>query len=86
MINYTSKVSKATSKSDTSTRVIIPQGIKKLLGINPGDTIEWIVSIENSDVKVQVRKYNETKEWVKIFSKIIYNIVSKNKIGYYKKI
>ena len=56
MITYKSKVSKATSNSDTSTRVIIPQGIRRLLEINPGDSIEWIVTFNNSEVNVQIKK------------------------------
>ena len=59
MITYKSKVSKATSNSDTSTRVIIPQGIRRLLEINPGDSIEWIVTFD-SEVNVQIKK---SKEW-----------------------
>ena len=60
MITYKSKVSKATSNSDTSTRVIIPQGIRRLLEINPGDSIEWIVTFNDSEVNVQIKK---SKEW-----------------------
>ena len=56
MITYKSKVSKATSNSDTSTRVIIPQGIRRLLEIDPGDSIEWIVTFNNSEVNVQIKK------------------------------
>ncbi len=58
MVKYKSKVSKATSNR-SSARVIIPQGIRKLLEINPGDSIEWIVTIENSEIKVNVKKINE---------------------------
>ena len=60
MITYKSNVSKATSNSDTSTRVIIPQGIRRLLEINPGDSIEWIVTFNDSEVNVQIKK---SKEW-----------------------
>ena len=60
MITYKSKVSKATSNSDTSTRVIIPQGIRRLLEINPGDSNEWIVTLNDSEVNVQIKK---SKEW-----------------------
>ena len=60
MITYKSKVSKATSNSDTSTRVIIPQGIRRLLEINPGDSIEWIVTFNDSEGNVQIKK---SKEW-----------------------
>ena len=56
MITYKTKVSKATSNSDTSTRVIIPQGIRRLLEIDPGDSIEWIVTFNNSEVNVQIKK------------------------------
>ena len=56
MNTYKSKVSKATSNSDTSTRVIIPQGIRRLLEIDPGDSIEWIVTFNNSEVNVQIKK------------------------------
>ena len=59
MITYKSKVSKATSNSDTSTRVIIPQGIRRLLEINPGDSIEWIVTFNESEVNVQIKKSEE---------------------------
>lgn len=59
MITYKSKVSKATSNSDTSTRVIIPQGIRRLLEINPGDSIEWIVTFNDSEVNVQIKKSKE---------------------------
>lgn len=59
MITYKSNVSKATSNSDTSTRVIIPQGIRRLLEINPGDSIEWIVTFNDSEVNVQIKKSKE---------------------------
>lgn len=58
MIKYKSKVSKGTSNRD-SARVIIPQGVRKLLEINPGDSIEWIVNIENSNITLNVKKINE---------------------------
>ena len=58
IIKYKSKVSKGTSNRD-SARVIIPQGVRKLLEINPGDSIEWIVNIENSNITLNVKKINE---------------------------
>lgn len=54
MVKYTSKISKGSSERD-SARLIIPQGIRKLLEVNPGDSIDWIVNIDNG-MKITVQK------------------------------
>lgn len=58
IVKYKSKVSKGTSNRD-SARVIIPQGVRKLLDINPGDNIEWIVTIEESGINLNVKKVED---------------------------
>lgn len=58
IVKYKSKVSKGTSNQD-SARVIIPQGIRKLFNINPGDYLEWVVTIEESEMKLNIKKVNE---------------------------
>ena len=55
MIKYSSKISKGSSEID-SVRVVIPQGLRKILELNPGDRIDWIVNIEDSGIKVTVEK------------------------------
>ncbi|WP_158499612.1 hypothetical protein [Methanobrevibacter olleyae] len=55
MVKYTSKISKGSSERD-SARLIIPQGIRKLLEIDPGDSIDWIVNIDDKGIKVSVQK------------------------------
>ena len=55
MIKYSSKISKGSSEID-SVRVVIPQGLRKILELNPGDRIDWIVNIEDSGINVTVEK------------------------------
>lgn len=55
MIKYSSKVSKGASNRN-SARVIIPQGVRKLLEINPGDAVDWIVHIDEMGISVEVKK------------------------------
>ena len=55
MVKYSSKVSKGTTNRD-SARVIIPQGLRKLIEINPGDTLDWIVNIDEKGISVKVEK------------------------------
>ncbi len=55
MVKYTSKISKGSSERD-SARLIIPQGIRKLLEVNPGDSIDWIVNIDDNGMKITVQK------------------------------
>ena len=60
MIKYSSKISKGSSEID-SVRVVIPQGLRKILELNPGDRIDWIVNIEDSGINVTVEK---KADWV----------------------
>ena len=56
MIKYSSKISKGSSERD-SARVVIPQGLRKILELNPGDKIDWIVDIdEEKGIPVTVKK------------------------------
>lgn len=56
MIKYSSKISKGSSERD-SARVVIPQGLRKILEINPGDKIDWIVNIDEKEgITVTVEK------------------------------
>lgn len=58
MIKYSSKISKGSSEID-SVRVVIPQGLRKILELNPGDRIDWIVNIEDNGIKVTVEKKSD---------------------------
>ena len=56
MIKYSSKISKGSSERD-SARVVIPQGLRKILELNPGDTIDWIIEIDDKNgITVTVEK------------------------------
>ena len=55
MYKYKSKVGRGSSKFD-SARLIIPQQVRTFLEVNPGDSVEWIVSIDETGVKVTLEK------------------------------
>lgn len=55
MYKFKSKVGKGSNKYD-SARLIIPQQVRTFLEINPGDSIEWIVSIDTDGVTVTIEK------------------------------
>lgn len=55
MFKFKSKVGKGSSKFD-SARLIIPQQVRKFLEIDPGDTVEWVVSIDENGTKVTLEK------------------------------
>lgn len=55
MIKFQSKVGKATPNRD-SLRIILPQQLRKILDINAGDTVEWIVNITEDNVEVNLEK------------------------------
>ena len=55
MFKFKSKVGKGSSKFD-SARLIIPQPVRKFLEIDPGDTVEWVVSIDEHGTKVTLEK------------------------------
>ena len=55
MFKYKSKVGKGSSEFD-SARLIIPQQVRKFLGINPGDTVEWEVNIDEKGTTVTLKK------------------------------
>lgn len=55
MFKFKSKVGKGSSKFD-SARLIIPQQVRKFLEVDPGDTVEWVVSIDEHGTKVTLEK------------------------------
>ncbi len=55
MFKYKSKVGRGSSKYD-SARLIIPQQVRAFLEINPGDEINWIVSIDETGTHVALEK------------------------------
>lgn len=55
MFKYKSKVGKGSSKFD-SARLIIPQQVRKFLDINPGDTVDWEVNIDETGTTVTLKK------------------------------
>ena len=55
MFKYKSKVGKGSSKFD-SARLIIPQQVRKFLDINPGDTVNWEVNIDETGTTVTLKK------------------------------
>ena len=55
MFKYKSKVGKGSSKFD-SARLIIPQQVRKFLGVNPGDSVDWEVNIDENGTKVTLKK------------------------------
>lgn len=55
MFKFKSKVGKGSSKFD-SARLIIPQQVRTFLEVNPGDTVEWIVSIDENGTQVTLKK------------------------------
>lgn len=55
MFKFKSKVGKGSSKFD-SARLIIPQQVRKFMEVNPGDTVEWVVSIDEKGTKVTLEK------------------------------
>lgn len=58
-MKYTSKLGRQ-SKNKQSARIILPEAVRKVLEVEIGDTIEWIVTAENNKFKVEVQK--EQKE------------------------
>lgn len=50
-----SKVGKANTIND-SLRVIIPQNVKQILQLEPGDTLEWQINSENDKIVIIVEK------------------------------
>lgn len=55
MFKYKSKVGKGSSKFD-SARLIIPQQVRSFLEVNPGDSVNWIVNINEHGTKVTIEK------------------------------
>ena len=55
MFKYKSKVGKGSSKFD-SARLIIPQQVRKFLDINPGDSVDWEVNIDETGTTVVLKK------------------------------
>ena len=55
MYKFKSKVGKGSSKFN-SARLIIPQQVRTFLEVNPGDSVDWIVSIDADGVNVTLEK------------------------------
>ena len=55
MFNYTSKIHYANLKSK-SLRVGLPKEIVKVLGVKPGDTMDWEVDITDNKAIVIAKK------------------------------
>lgn len=57
-MKYTSKLGRQ-SKNKQSARIILPEAVRKILDVQIGDTIEWIVTAENNKFKVTIQKGEE---------------------------
>ena len=55
LMKVKSKVGKANTIND-SLRVIIPQNVKQILQLEPGDTLEWQINSENDKIVIIVEK------------------------------
>lgn len=55
MYKFKSKVGKGSNKFN-SARLIIPQQVRTFLEVNPGDSVDWIVSIDADGVTVTLEK------------------------------
>ena len=54
MYKYTSKVGRG--NNNNVARVIIPKQIKMFLEVTPGDSIDWLTSIDENGVNITVKK------------------------------
>lgn len=55
MFNYTSKINYANPRTK-SMKVGLPKEIVKVLGVEPGDTMDWQVDITDGEIKVIAKK------------------------------
>ena len=55
-LTYVSKVGRNNSKSN-SVKVIFPQTIKEVLGLEAGDMIQWTLNI-GEEITCKIEKYN----------------------------
>lgn len=55
IFNYTSKINYANPETK-SLKVGLPKEIVKILGVQPGDTMDWQVNIDEGDVVVIAKK------------------------------
>ena len=55
MFNYTSKINYANPETK-SLKVGLPKEIVKVLNVQPGDTMDWQVDVEDGEIKVICKK------------------------------
>lgn len=57
LLNYTTKVNYATSKSQ-SLKTVLPKEISEILGVEAEDMLEWCVNLYDEKIVVTIQKYD----------------------------